>query len=429
MKLHAPLGNFRANKILVTAQYGGVHIEYPAFDESFTKNKQFISISPLKKLPVLETPEGHLSETNSIIRFVARIGSSSLYQGTNAELAEIDYWLDLIQTELEVPLNQWVYTVLGHIQTDAGIVAAAQADVKKFLAALEQHFKVHQWLVGGRLTLADISAANSLVLGYKLVFDGAFLAAYPSFTQWFTALVASEQFVQVWGPIKQAKAVLPLPEVKAKKAPAKPEEAKKKGEESKKKTEEEKKPAEKKQPAKKEEQKAPAPALDAPEKKGPNPLDLLPPSAFILDEWKKLYANSKDKASTLPWFWEHYDPEGYSIWVFKYNKLPGECTVVYRTNNLLNGFLQRMEEFRKYSFGYLGIYGAEPELDIAGCFMWRGKDVAEEMKEHPQIEGFTVTKVDTSTEEGRQLVNDYWGKTEENDIVEGKPVLDGKYWK
>jgi elongation factor 1-gamma len=425
-KLHAPLGNFRANKILVTAQYGGVAIEQPAFDESFVKNKQFLSISPLKKLPVLETAEGWLSETNSIARFIARIGSSSLYSGSPSDLAEVDDWLDLIQSELEVPLTQWVYSGLGHIPSDPAVVAQAAADCKRFLVALEQRLKQHPYIIGDRLTLADISAANVLVLGFKLLFDDQFLRPLGNLTRWFKALTASDQFVAVWGPIKFAKVALPMPEPKAKK-PAKKEEAKK--------------PA----PAKKEEAKKPAPAKQEEAKKSDeetkqvpveevqvkkaNPLDALPKSSFVLDEWKKLYANTSDKASTLPWFWEHYDPAGYSIWVFKYNKIPGECEVLYRTNNLLNGFLQRMEEFRKYSFGYLGIYGAEPVLDILGCFMWRGTEIAEEMKEHPQIEGFTVTKVDTSDPAQRSLVNDYWGKTEENDLVEGRPVLDGKYWK
>lgn len=410
-------------------------LEYPAFDESFTKNKQFVSISPLKKLPVLETPEGWLSETNSIIRFIARIGSAPIYNGTPAELAEVDYWLDLIQNELEVPLTQWVYTVLGHLPNEVATVTQAQVDVKKFLGVFEALLKQKPYLSGDRLSLADISAANSLVLGFKLVFDSAFLRPFPSLVSWFKALTASDQFVHVWGPIKFAKAVLPLPELKPKKPAAKKGEQAKKpaGEESKKPTgESTKKPAdeESKKPAV---QQTPEPAapidLEAPVKKAPNPLDSLPSTSFILDEWKKLYANSKEKSSTLPWFWEHYDPAGYSIWVFHYNKLPGECTVLYRTNNLLNGFLQRMEDFRKYSFGYLGIYGAEPELDVAGCFMWRGTEFPQEMKDHPQIEGFKITKVDTSSEEGIQLVNDYWGKTEENDIVEGKPVIDGKYWK
>mmetsp|Transcript_805 Transcript_805/g.1721 ORF Transcript_805/g.1721 Transcript_805/m.1721 type:complete len:407 (-) Transcript_805:4921-6141(-) len=406
MKLHAPLGNFRANKILVTAQFGGVHIEQPAFDESFTKNKQFVTISPLKKLPVLETAEGTISETNAITRFVARVGSSDLYNGSPAELAQVDNWLDVISTDLEVPLTQWVLTVLGQIPHVPATVAAASADVKKILFILEQRLKQHPYIAGDRLTLADVSAANTLVLGFKLIFDEKYRKPLGHLTKWFSALAATEQFTSVWGPIKLAKVALPLP---AAKVEVKHEEVKKPAEEVK---------------------TAPAPVVEEEQKKkGPNPLDLLPPTTFIMDEWKKLYANTKDKASTLPWFWERYDPEGFSIWVFKYNKLEGECQVLYRTNNLLNGFLQRMEEFRKYSFGYLGIYGVEPELDIAGCFMWRGTEIAEEMKEHPQIESFTILKIDTSNEAHRALVNDYWGKTEEEDIVEGKPVLDGKYWK
>jgi hypothetical protein len=35
-----------------------------------------------------------------------------------------------------------------------------------------------------------------------------------------------------------------------------------------------------------------------------------------------------------------------------------------------------MESFRKWSFGYLGIYGDEPDLEIMGMFMWRGQDIA-----------------------------------------------------
>lgn len=36
------------------------------------------------------------------------------------------------------------------------------------------------------------------------------------------------------------------------------------------------------------------------------------------------------------------------------------------TNNLANGFLQRLEHFRKYMFGAWGVYGQEPSLEIRG---------------------------------------------------------------
>jgi elongation factor 1-gamma len=363
-------------------------------------------MSPLKKLPILETSEGTISEVNAAVRYVARIGSSALYNGSPSELAQIDNWLDVISNELESNLSQWVFTALGQVPHVPTAVAQAQAEVKKVIFILEQRLKLHPYITGDKLTLVDVVAANTLALGFKLLFDEKYRKPLGNLTRWFSALAASEEFRAVWGPIKLAKVALPLPEAKV----AAVEETK--------------------QAPKKEEVKVVQPPLDdEPKKKGPNPLDLLPESRLVMDEWKKLYANTVDKASTLPWFWEHYDPEGYSIWIFKYNKTEGECQVLYRTNNLLNGFLQRMEEFRKYSFGYLGIYGAEPVLDIAGCFMWRGTEIAEEMKEHPQIESFIVTKVDVNDPAQRSLVDDYWGKTEEDNLVEGKPVVDGKYWK
>ena len=36
------------------------------------------------------------------------------------------------------------------------------------------------------------------------------------------------------------------------------------------------------------------------------------------------------------------------------------------TSNLANGFLQRLEHFRKYCIGVWGVYGEEPNLEIRG---------------------------------------------------------------
>jgi elongation factor 1-gamma len=38
-------------------------------------------------------------------------------------------------------------------------------------------------------------------------------------------------------------------------------------------------------------------------------------------------------------FWEMYDPEGFSLWMVKYDKYEGEGEVLHMTNNLLGGFI------------------------------------------------------------------------------------------
>ena len=86
-------------------------------------------------------------------------------------------------------------------------------------------------------------------------------------------MVNQPNFKKVMGEVKQAEAV---PPVQKRAAPAKPKEVKKE--------------------APKEE--APKPVVEAPEEEAPkpkakNPLDLLPPSKMVLDDWKRLYSNTK----------------------------------------------------------------------------------------------------------------------------------------
>lgn len=72
-------------------------------------------------------------------------------------------------------------------------------------------------------------------------------------------------------------------------------------------------------------------------------------------------------------FFENYDPEGYSIFYAKYDKYQGEGEVLYQTSNLMNGFLQRIDYFRKHAFAVMAILGDEPDLDIESVWLFRGK--------------------------------------------------------
>jgi len=78
--------------------------------------------------------------------------------------------------------------------------------------------------------------------------------------------------------VKQAEAVPPVPKKAAPAKEQKPKEAKKEA------PKEAPKPKAAEKPAEEEE---------APKPKPKNPLDLLPPSKMILDDWKRLYSNTK----------------------------------------------------------------------------------------------------------------------------------------
>ena len=46
MKLHSPLGNPQATKILVVAKLCGAEVEFPPFDPAILKSKDFGAKSP-----------------------------------------------------------------------------------------------------------------------------------------------------------------------------------------------------------------------------------------------------------------------------------------------------------------------------------------------------------------------------------------------
>ena len=82
------------------------------------------------------------------------------------------------------------------------------------------------------------------------------------------------------------------------------------------------------------------------EKKEKNPLDLLPKSSLVLDEWKRVYSNNDTRPTAVNWFWEHFDSEGYSIYKVDY-KYNAELSLVFMSSNLIGGFFQRLERARK----------------------------------------------------------------------------------
>ena len=85
--------------------------------------------------------------------------------------------------------------------------------------------------------------------------------------------------------------------------------------------------------------------------------------------------------------WAKWETGALVLYYVKYQKYEGEGEKVHLTNNLMNGFLQRMDDkLRKHSLGVMGVYGEEPNLEIKGVFIWRGSKIPLPMVEHPQFE-------------------------------------------
>lgn len=160
---------------------------------------------------------------------------------------------------------------------------------------------------------------------------------------------------------------------------------------------------------------------EAPKKKEVNPLDVLPPTTFDLYSFKTFFVNHKDKrGEAIKFFFDNYDREGYCIYFLSYIKAEGEGTILWQTSNLMNGFLQRIDNFRKHVFAMHAIVGDEPTLEIQGVWLFRGKGIPQEMKDNPQFEYYSLRELSIDNEADKKLITDFWcTKVDEtaNDLV------------
>merc|ERR1712026_242658 len=142
----------------------------------------------------------------------------------------------------------------------------AKEDIKAALKTLNDHLLTRTFLVGERVTLADIAVACTMISLYKQVLDPAFRKPFGNVTRWFNTVVNQPN----------AKAVSGVVELCTKMAefdPKKFAEFSGKGDNKKEKKEKAPKQEAKKPEKKKEEKKAEPEEVAAPVEKKPCPFE------------------------------------------------------------------------------------------------------------------------------------------------------------
>lgn len=416
--LHAGNTNKNAFKALIAAEYSGVKVELVQNFEMGVSNKtpEFLKMNPIGKVPVLETPDGPIFESNAIARYVARLNKdTTLYGSSPIEYGRIEQWIDFASLEIDAHILRWFVPRVGFAVYLPPVEEAAINSLKRALGALNTHLASNTFLVGHSVTLADIIMTCNLSLGFSRVMTKSFTSEFPHVERYFWTMVNQPNFHKLLGDVKQAETVLP---VQSAKKPALPKESAKSKPKSEPKKEE---PAKPKVVEVVEEEEAPKP-------KAKNPLDLLPPSKMILDEWKRLYSNTKSnfREVAIKGFWDMYDPEGYSLWFCEY-KYNDENTVSFVTLNKVGGFLQRMDLARKYAFGKMLVIGSEAPFKVKGLWLFRGQEIPKfVMDECYDMELYEWTKVDLSDEAQKERVNQM---IEDQEPFEGEALLDAKCFK
>uniref|UniRef100_A0A4D5R9A0 Elongation factor 1-gamma n=1 Tax=Scolopendra viridis TaxID=118503 RepID=A0A4D5R9A0_SCOVI len=413
--LYTYAGNFRAFKILIAAQYSGVKIrtlsESPNFIFGQTnKSDGFVKKFPLGKVPAFETADGNfIFESNAIAYYV---GNEQL-RGTNiVDQSLILQWINFADNEILPAACTWIFPCLGIMQYNKQASERAKEEIKKSLRILDEHLKMHTFLVGERITQADISVCCTMLHLYQHVLEPSFREPYTNVNRWFITLINQPQFNAVIGDFKLCEKMAQFDAKKYAEFQGKcnKEGGKDKKEKSEKK-EKQPKPEKVKEnkPKKNEEKDIEEDEMNEfePATKSKDPFESYPKGSFNMDDFKRVYSNEEETVS-IPYFWEKFDKDNYSIWYCEY-KYPEDLTKVFMSCNLITGMFQRLEKMKKNAFGSVILFGEDNNSTISGVWAWRGHDLAFELSPDWQVdyESYSWKKLDPENEETKKLVNGY----------------------
>jgi len=428
-------GNFRALKVAIAANYSGVKVDVdPKFVFGETnKSEAFLKKFNSSKVPAFETKDGrvHLTQGDAIAHFVS---NDNLKGGAcGYAQAQVIQHLSFVQTELIPAALGWVLPSLSIMQFQKDNVAKAKAEVELLLHQLDNHLLAHTYLVGESITLADISVFAALFDIFKHLLDAESRKLFVNVSRWFDTILNQTKVKEAMNKLKFdfSYCVTPAKFDAAKHKentasgqtqPAKKPEKKKeeKGEKPK------PKPKEKEAEEPAEEMDAAEAALAA-EPKSKDPLDALPKGTWVMDDFKRFYSNN-DVEQSIPYFWDKFDPENYSIWFGEY-KYNNELTKVFMSCNLITGMYQRLDKMRKNAFASVNLYGDDNNSTISGVWVWRGQELAFPQSPDWQIdyETYDWKKLDPKDAETKRLVKEYfsWEGTDK----EGRKFNQGKVFK
>lgn len=156
------------------------------------QDPEFLRMSPMGKIPFLETPHGFIAETVAILEYLEdAIATPRLHPDGIFERARVRQIVNVVQMYIEAPVRTLYPGVfMGGLNTDTS-VAAAKTLLERGMRALKYLLSPGEFLLGDRLTYADLYAFYCLDIAERVsqfVFRASVLAAVEGLPYWAEAM-------------------------------------------------------------------------------------------------------------------------------------------------------------------------------------------------------------------------------------------------
>jgi glutathione S-transferase len=179
----------RTARVLWLAKELGLAFEHVSVEANDPKLKapEFLKINPAGRIPAIEDDGVAMGESLAINLHLARKygdrARPSLAPASPAEEARTLQWTSWAMTDLEGPMSA-LYLHRGFLpedKRDAKAAAAAEAQVERPLAMLEDVLARSPYLLGDKFSVADLNLAGVLSQSRIAVID---MSTFPQVSAW-----------------------------------------------------------------------------------------------------------------------------------------------------------------------------------------------------------------------------------------------------
>jgi glutathione S-transferase len=186
LKLHGtPISNFYCIAKQALQEKG------MAFEEVHIMANQepaWLAVSPMGKIPALETEHGFLTETNVIIEYLEQVQPNPpLYPQDAFARAKVRQLTKAIELYVEAPAHQMVPFLFSASPLPDYVRETARPALERGLAALGRLAQFSPWVCGEQFTVADIFLYRSVdmvgMMGKKF-YDWDALAQVKGLQEW-----------------------------------------------------------------------------------------------------------------------------------------------------------------------------------------------------------------------------------------------------
>lgn len=197
-----------AVKVRLALHHLGLTFEHRMVDLTQGGHLQpdYVALNPNAMIPTLQDGDFVLWESNAILLYLAEKHQSDLIPGDLRERADMHRWLSWQLCHWSPAVGAFTFQNLAPhffpgFQQDAAVIEKSLKDYHRFAQVLDSHLQGRHFVVGQKLSLADLSLAASLVHARMI---GLPLAQYPQVEAWFTRMEA----LPIW---KQAAPAMQIP--------------------------------------------------------------------------------------------------------------------------------------------------------------------------------------------------------------------------